>query len=378
MQKKHIAIFGVKYFPSRGGTSRVVENLLEHLTEHFDFTIYCYKHPEAATHMKGVNVVEFSEINIKGIGVFMYYFKCCMHLLFKGKYDLVHIHKTDAAFFIPFISKKAPCITTSHALPYMNDKWSKLGKTYFHMVERIYMNADTIQTSIAKPQADYYEEKYGKPVMYIPNGVEPGPSFDSSEADELLAKHQVEGEYLLFAARRIIPLKGLHHLIKALNQMKFTGTLVVAGEDDQLPEYTKELKESGKDLKIKFVGYVGSRTLLSALVSKAKLFIFPSEIEGMSMMLLEVGSLGTPMVCSDIPQNKAVLTGEEVLYFRSQDADDLEEKLDFAFANPSEMEEKAEKTMEKVASEYAVSKVVQQYVDLYNQNLYPSRQYAKA
>ena len=96
------------------------------------------------------------------------------------------------------------------------------------------------------------------------------------------------------------------------------------------------------------------------------------------MMLLEVGSLGTPMICSDIPQNKAVLTGEEVLYFRSQDADDLEEKLDFAFANPSEMEEKAEKTMEKVASEYAVSKVVQQYVDLYNQNLYPSRQYAKA
>ena len=65
MQKKHIAIFGVKYFPSRGGTSRVVENLLEHLTEHFEFTIYCYKHPKAATHMKGVNVVEFDEINIR-------------------------------------------------------------------------------------------------------------------------------------------------------------------------------------------------------------------------------------------------------------------------------------------------------------------------
>ncbi|MEM6799979.1 MAG: glycosyltransferase family 4 protein, partial [Bacteroidota bacterium] len=285
MKKKHIVIFGVKYFPSRGGTSRVVENLLEHLKDDFRFTIYCYKHPNAARHMKGVNVVEFSETKIKGLGVFIYYFKCCMHVLFKGKFDLIHVHKTDAAFFIPFLKRKAPVIATSHALPYMNDKWSSLAKRYFHLVEKIYMRSDITQTSIAQPQADYYEEKYGSKVIYIPNGVEPGPSFDPEEADELLAAHGVSGEYMLFAARRIIPLKGLHHLIEALNQMDFKGTLVVAGEDDQLPEYTKKLKSMGSKLNIKFVGYVGSRTLLSALVSKASLFVFPSEIEGMSMML---------------------------------------------------------------------------------------------
>lgn len=378
MSKKHVAIFGVKYFPSRGGTSRVVENLLEHLTDHFTFTIYCYKHPDAATHMKGVKVVEFPEIKIKGIGVFLYYFRCCLHLLFKGKYDLIHIHKTDAAFFMPLLTKKAPCIATSHALPYMNDKWSKLGKTYFHMVEKIFMNSSATLTSIAQPQADYYEEKYGKKVRYIPNGVEPGPAYDPTEADELLAKHGVEGPYLLFAARRIIPLKGCHHLVEALNRMNFTGTLVVAGEDDQLPEYTQSLKDSGKNLNIKFVGYVGSRTLLSALVSKADLFLFPSEIEGMSMMLLEVGSLNTPMICSDIPQNKAVLTGQEVLYFKTQDPGDLKEKLEYALSHPEEMKDKADKTRVKVATEYAVKEVVQQYVNLYEQRLTASPQFASA
>lgn len=378
MNKKHIAIFGVKYFPSRGGTSRVVENLLEHLTDHFTFTIYCYKHPDAASHMEGVNVVQFPEIKIKGIGVFLYYIRCCIHLLLKGKYDLVHVHKTDAAFFIPLITRKMPCIATSHALPYMNDKWSRLGKTYFHMVENIFMKSKATLTSIAQPQADYYEEKHGREVLYIPNGVEPGPSFDPAEADELLAKHNVQGPYLLFAARRIIPLKGCHHLVEALNRMNFQGTLVVAGEDDQLPEYTQSLKDSAKNLNIKFVGYVGSRTLLSALVSKASLFVFPSEIEGMSMMLLEVGSLNTPMICSDIPQNKAVLTGEEVLYFKTQDPEDLKEKLTFALSHPEEMKEKADKTREKVATEYAVTEVVQKYVDLYKQRLASSPEFARA
>ena len=134
----------------------------------------------------------------------------------------------------------------------------------------------------------------------------------------------------------------------------------------------------GSKLNMKFVGYVGSRTLLSALVSKSSLFVFPSEIEGMSMMLLEVGSLSTPMICSDIPQNLAVLNRDDVLYFESQNPADLREKLEYAFSQPEVMAEKAQRTKEKVEQEYAVSRVVEQYVELYNQSLPTSPQLARA
>ncbi|MEM6803751.1 MAG: glycosyltransferase, partial [Bacteroidota bacterium] len=80
----------------------------------------------------------------------------------------------------------------------------------------------------------------------------------------------------------------------------------------------------------------------------------------------------------DIPQNLAVLSREDVLYFESQNPADLKEKLEYAFSHPELMAEKAQRTKEKVEQEYAVSRVVEQYVDLYNQHLPSSPQLARA
>ena len=370
MRKKKIAIFGVKYFPSRGGTSRVVEQLLQALKDRYEFTIYCYQNEEAARHIPGVSVVEFPEVKIKGLGVFIYYFRCCMHLMKKGDYDLVHIHKTDATFFLPWITKKYATIATSHALPYMNEKWSAIGKTYFRKVERMFMRSNAYQTSISQPQADYYEEKYGKKVHFIPNGVQPVEEApDPGLAEKILAQQQVEGEFLLFAARRIVPLKGLHTLIEGLKNIQYTGTLVVAGDPEQMPAYTRQVEAAAEGLNICFIGYISDKHTLYSLVQKAKFFIFPSELEGMSVMLLEVGSLGTPMVCSDIPQNAAVFGDEEVLFFESKNARDLGDKLSFAFRNPDAMTELALKAQYKIENQYSVTASSNQYAELYDRLL---------
>ena len=59
----------------------------------------------------------------------------------------------------------------------------------------------------------------------------------------------------------------------------------------------------------------------------AKLFVFPSEIEAMSMMLLEVISCGVPVLASDIAENTEV-TGESYPWlFRNADPAQLAEKL---------------------------------------------------
>ena len=363
--KKKVAIFGVKYFPSKGGTSRVVETLLEEMKEEFDFTIYCYKNPLADNHMNGVNTIQFKEIPIKGIGVFLFFLRCFLHLYRKGNFDLVHIHKTDAAFFIPFLEKKFNIITTSHALPYLNDKWSGLGKAYFKRVEKIFMNSKSQRTTISKTQAEYYESTYKNPIQYIPNGIHEPNSPDPKLAFDILKKHDVTEPYLFFAARRLIPLKGCHTLITALQKMNFEGTLVIAADIEQLPSYTKKIKDLVKGIDVKFLGYVADRDTLNALIQQAELFIFPSEIEGMSMMLLEVGCMGTPMICSDIPQNKAVLTDAEVLFFKSKDAEDLVEKLQWAKRFSKKMKTLGEQCQAKILSEYLMENISQQYKDLY-------------
>lgn len=373
MKKKRIALFGIKYFPAKGGTSRVVENLLYELKEHYDFTIYCYKHEKAANHIDGIETVQFSEIRIKGFGVFLFYLKCCVHILFSNRYTLVHVHKTDAAFFLPLLCMKYKVIVTSHALPYLNEKWSALGKWYFRLVERISMSSKATLTAISKPQTVYYAEKYNRLVQFIPNGIHPVKKVEPKRVDDLLKQFDIQDDYLFFAARRVIPLKGCHTLLKALNQINFQGTLVVAGDLDQLPAYTRELRELATGMDIKFIGYVEGMDKLNALLYRAKYFVFPSELEGMSMMLLEAGSIGTPMICSDIPQNKAVLNDQEVLYFKSKEVADLAAKITWAFQQEKQMEALARQTKQTVETEYLVSKVVQQYIDLYDRILVPNK-----
>ena len=56
----------------------------------------------------------------------------------------------------------------------------------------------------------------------------------------------------------------------------------------------------------------------------------------MSMMLLEAASLQAPIICSDIPENK-IMMQDNVLYFRSEDAIDLANQIQWALAHPGEM-----------------------------------------
>lgn len=367
MTKKKIVFFGIKYLPSKGGTSRVVESLLWGLKEHFDITIYCYKDTLADHTIPGIKTIQFSEIPIKGVGVFLYYLICCIHLMFTGKYDLVHVHKTDAAFFLPILEKKFKIVATSHAIPYYDDKWSKVGKFYFKLAERCFMKAKGPLTSISRSQADYYSNKYNRYVNFIPNGINISKLNKVKSADEILSAHHAPSNYLLFAARRIIPLKGCHTLIRALNQIDFKGTLLISGDKDQLPSYTEQLMLEASNLDIRFIGYVADQQILNALIKNADFFIFPSEIEGMSMMLLEVAFNGTPLICSDIPQNKDVLNDKEVLYFESKNVNDLSEKIQFAFQNRSAMKAMALQAKAKIENEYSIDHAIELYKLLYNE-----------
>ncbi|GAB4419859.1 MAG: glycosyltransferase family 4 protein [Bacteroidia bacterium] len=368
-QKPKIAILGVKFYPSRGGVSRIVEDTLIELKDRYDFTIYCYKTPEAENYLPGVRAIQFPKIPGGAFGVFFYYLRCTLHALRHGNYDLVHVHKTDAAFFVPMLTRKFKTIATSHEAPYRRDKWSGIGKAYFRLMERIFMRSHARLTSISKPLSAYYEQTYGRPVEYIPNGVEVANQFDYDAADRVLAEHGVKGEFMFFAARRIMGTKGAHHMLQALRQIGYKGSVVIAGDLSQLPAYTKQLKDLSKGLDVKFIGYISSKATLMALVDRSKFFIFPSETEGMSIMLLEVGSVGTPLVCSDIPENTSVFDDEEVLYFRNKDAADLAAKLEWAFAHPNEMEDKARAARQRVLDEYDRAVVVENYIRLYDDML---------
>ena len=155
MPKQKLIFYGIKFFPSRGGTSRVAENLIRNLKTHYEISIYCYKHPKAKKYIDGVKAIEFPVLPFGSAGVFIYYFITALHIFFtKKRTTIIHAHKTDCAFFVPLLKLKfRNIIATSHEAPYKRDKWSALGRLYFHLMEWFFIHSGAKLTSISNPLA---------------------------------------------------------------------------------------------------------------------------------------------------------------------------------------------------------------------------------
>jgi glycosyltransferase involved in cell wall biosynthesis len=74
-----------------------------------------------------------------------------------------------------------------------------------------------------------------------------------------------------------------------------------------------------------FTGFI-SGDVLTEIYSNAYVVTLPSDIEGMSLSLLEALAYGNAVLCSDIPENTLV-TENKAMHFKKSDVDDLAEKL---------------------------------------------------
>ena len=365
MKNPKLIFFGIKYFPSKGGTSRVAENIIRNIKYKYDITILCYKNPQAKEHMNGVKVIEFSDWPGGSIGALFYFFRSAIYLLTK-KFDLIHIHKIDAAIFIPWFYKKAKIIATSHESAYLRDKWSKFEKRYLQKAERIFLRSKATITCISNPLTRAYIKQTGRKVIYIPNGITINDHYKEDEANEFLKKYKLtENEYYFFAARRIMQTKGCHTMLEALKRINYNGKVVIAGDLSHAKDYVTELKVKYQELDIIYPGYIGDLPLLLTLIKKAKFFIFPSETEGMSIMLLEAVSTLTPIIASDIKENKEVFDEAHLTFFENMNADDLLDKILFAENNIELLKAKAHKALDHVINNYSWKKISEQYHQLY-------------
>jgi len=91
-------------------------------------------------------------------------------------------------------------------------------------------------------------------------------------------------------------------------------------------EGTKETQPAGSVIKrIIFSGYLNDQDLV-AVYQAAKLYVFPSLIEGFGLPPLEAQSYGIPVVSSNATCLPEVL-GDSVVYFNPHSAEDMAEKI---------------------------------------------------
>jgi glycosyltransferase involved in cell wall biosynthesis len=361
--KKKIAVIGLKGLPPFGGTANVGERLINQLKDKYDISVLSVaSHADKKTTMyNGVKQIVFSNYGKGGINTLLYYLRSLLHVWFNN-YDVIHLHHAVSGFITPLLKLNSKVVVTFHGVSRGKDpKFSKLQNRFFRFSEKLNVfNADYV-VSVSKPDKEYIKKKYGRDILYIPNGID--KQFMDNRLDSIIEK---TNNYIFFAAGRIYQIKGLHLLLEALKIIESKEKLYVAGDLGQVKEYGNFIKETALGLDVKYLGLIKDKKKLNETIKNAKFFVFPSLTEAMSMMLLEVASLKTPLIVSDIDANKAVFNSNEVLFFKTDNSKSLAEKIEFANRYPKKMEEMANNAYSKLISKYTWETIALQYDNIFN------------
>jgi glycosyltransferase involved in cell wall biosynthesis len=137
--------------------------------------------------------------------------------------------------------------------------------------------------------------------------IRPGNAFDK----ELLSyRNRGKEDYVVFWSR-LNQDKGISDLLDIMNIIRKRRRikLVVMGKFfDRYNEKRFWSKVRKYNLDVEYLGFVDERKKRE-VVSKAKLFIYPTHVDGFSLVVLESLALGTPVVAYDIPAIRSVYKG---------------------------------------------------------------------
>ncbi len=360
-----IAYIGTKGLPPRGGADRVVEALVSRLSGLHEITVYCSsRYTPAALRIPDVRLVRVPCLGGKHSHMTSVDLIAALHAVAKGDYDLIHMHNIEASFVLPLLKLRYKVVSTAHGWPYLDEKWSRIARTMIRLTEKPFALMSDAATSVCSRYAEYFERKHGRHLTLIPNGVESFPIADRLAASALLKEIGIPANrpFLLFAAGRIVPLKGCHLLVEAHRRIDSDIPLLIIGDINQKKGYGERLMAAANG-KVHFHPLVPQATLMG-LLSLAKMFVFPSTREGMSMMLLEAASLGVPIISSDIPENRDVL-GPGGVYFESGNAGDLTRALSWGLENLDVMTRIAAETKSQISRKLSWDRIATQYDRIY-------------
>lgn len=337
-----IAAFGFRSIPPRpgcAGADKFALELLPRLVElGHEVTAYNRLYPgeePLKQNFRGVQVKSFRTVSTKGFDTIVHSFKVTLDILWHNVADVVHIQNGGNSIFgliLRLFGKKV--FISQDGVDWKRDKWPWYGKLYLYI--------STYLTAFAPTEVIFdnvfikkeFEGKFRKQFEFIPFGSDVTSMDDETVLNDLGLKSK---GYFLFVGR-FIPDKGLQYLIPAFEKLVTEKQLVLVGGSPNPSAFESKLRDT-KDSRIVFTGFLyGDK--VHTLMRHAYAYVQPSDVEGLSPVILENMGLGTPIICSDIPENRFVV-GDDAVLFSKGNIEDCLNKLRYAIEKPAALQENA-------------------------------------
>lgn len=322
-------------------------------------TVYCrsYFTPQQRFYA-GMELVRLPAFRSKHLETLTHTFLSTVHAIF-GKYDIVHFHALGPALFSCFprmIGKKTA--VTVQGLDWQRRKWGIVASWVLQMGERAAVRFPDATMTVSQTLREHYKTRLGANAVYIPNGA----VIRQAGGGRNLAGWGLEqGQYILFLGR-FSPEKNCHLLISAYEKLHTSVKLVLAGGSSHSDKYVAELRRHERD-NIVLLDWV-SGNALDELLTNAMLFVLPSDMEGLSLALLDAMGAGVCVLASDIPENLEVVA-DAGYSFRKGDVNDLARMMEMLIVNPELRKKAASMARQRISVAYQWRTIADQIEQVY-------------
>ncbi len=154
MRSLRIAHLGSKGIPSKGGTERVVEAVARRqAADGHQVTVYGSSLVCGSAYLDGVRVLAMPALAHKYLGPVLLQLACAADVLWRGRYDVLHLHGAENAFVLPLLRLRYPVVTTNHGPAYLREKWSRPARAAIRAVDGLSVRLASRATAVSVVQA---------------------------------------------------------------------------------------------------------------------------------------------------------------------------------------------------------------------------------
>lgn len=365
-----IAAFGIRTLPPSSGAAGAdtfASELYKRLAKRgHQVTAYCRQYPSddlpVLNQFEGIRLIHIRTVKQTGFDTLLHSFKSTMHIILRNTGDVVHIHNGGNSIWAVVLRLFGKQVFVSQdGVDWKRDKWPWYARSYLRLSAAVTAwipNAVIFDNIYAQQQ---FEELFGRRRFFcIPYGADFPEPTGTEVLDQL---NLIKDEYFLFIGR-FIPDKGIHYLIEAFEKVDTKKQLIIIGGSPN-PGSDYELKiRATRDPRIRFLGYIYGREMLQVMAG-AFCYVQPSDVEGLSPVLLTAMGFGKPMICSNIKENLFAVA-DTALTFEAGSPSALRERLQQALQDPGKMQLLGQAAKERALKTFSWETVTEQHLAVFS------------
>ncbi|MCS4488047.1 beta 1-4 rhamnosyltransferase Cps2T [Streptococcus sciuri] len=379
---QHVFIIGSRGLPaSYGGFETFVSELVTHQKNRYiKYHVACLSQEQHGTHYdyKGADCFRIKVPNLGSARVILYDMMAINYALAFIKKNAIKepvfyiLGNTIGAFIVPFISRIHKCggkvLVNPDGLEWRRSKWSHSIQAYLKYAEKKMAQKADLIVADNRGIESYIKSSYpNAKTTFIAYGTNVSPSYLTKDSDEVRTFFQrwaiSEDNYYLVVGR-FVPENNYETIIREFMTTKTKRDLLIICNHEGNAYFEELRRKTGfdKDKRIKFVGTVYNRELLTYIREYAFAYIHGHEVGGTNPGLLEALSQTKLNLVLGVDFNRSVAK-DSSLYWEKQTGD-LAELITKAERMPNQVDY-SNRAKEIIINNYTWEKIVGEYEDLF-------------